>query len=245
MEWKIEFDWDGPTSLNRNKQITFCPETDFCLVIRYSFPMLTSITSLLLGLFSSVVTILAWLWWDRLACWCSPTSMPQKRFKDEVSMDKRGSSGSCDSCHTYIWLFPGRLMFLQMVSALLIHSAKTSGQQLFPLHRQATQDSHHGCSGDFDSFWFREITRQSGETSWSPNVMGLLWHGTSVWYWGRLRGEEKQNRVSSVFPAHFPSSTGRKLLSLKVQSAVKMDMAKHCLPYLVRVLVKESTGIGS
>lgn len=148
-------------------------------------------------------------------------------------MDKRGSSGSCDSCHTYIWLFPVRLMFLQMVSALLIHSAKTSGQQLFPLHRQATQDSHHGCSGDFDSFWFREITRQSGESSWSPNVMGLLWHGTSVWYWVRLRGEEKQNRISSVFPAHFPSSTGRKLLSLKVQSAVEMDMAKHYLPYLV------------
>lgn len=160
-------------------------------------------------------------------------------------MDKTGSSGSCDSCHTFIWLFPVRLMFLQMVSTLPIHSGKTSGQQLFPLHSQATQDSHQGCSGDFDSFWFREITRQSDETSWSPKLMGYCDMGLWLWYWGRLRGEKKQNRMPSAFPAHFPSSTGRKLVSLKVQSAVEMDMAKQCLPYLARVLVRESAGIGS
>lgn len=58
--------WLRCTNQSEQKQITFCPETDFCLVIRYSFPMLTSITSFLLDLFSSVVIILAWGWWDWL-----------------------------------------------------------------------------------------------------------------------------------------------------------------------------------
>ena len=76
----------------------------------------------------------------------------------------------------------------------------------------------------------------------------MLWGYCDMGFWfdiGEDLGERRRKTEYLLFPAHFPSSTGRKLLSLNVQSAVEMDMAKHCLPYLVRVLVKDSTGIGS
>lgn len=67
-------------------------------------------------------------------------------------MDKTVSSGSCDTCHTYIWLFPVRLMFLLMVSALAIHLAKTSAQQLFPLHANPPKTVIMGVQGTLTPF---------------------------------------------------------------------------------------------
>lgn len=160
--------WLRCTNQSEQKQITFCPETDFCLVIKYSFPMLTSITSFLLDLFSSVVTILAWVWWDWLVG-AIPHLCPSRDLKTRFPWIREGPlevvTAAIPIYGSSLWDWRSFKWF---------QHSPFSGQQLFPLHSQSTQDSHHGCSGEFGSFWFREITRQSDESSSSPKVMGLL-----------------------------------------------------------------------
>lgn len=155
--------------------------------------------------------------------------MPQQRFEDEVSVARTESSGSSDGCYTYIWLFPVRLMFLKMLLTLSIHPANTSAQQLLPLHSPSHTRLSPGLprnqeDGEFDSFWFREIARQSDET-FGPLRLWDCWDmSLQLWYWGSLRGEKRQNRTLSAFPGHFQRSTGRKLVSLKIQSVAKVEM---------------------
>lgn len=192
-------------------------------------PTLTSITSLLLGLFSSVVTILAWVWWGWLVG-ALPRLCPSRDLKMRFSWIRRGPlevvTPATPIYGSSLWDWCASEWF-QCSLFIQQKPLDSNCPHCMPIHPRQSP----WCFWDFDSFWFREITRQSDETSWSPKAMGYCDMGLWLWYWGRLRGEKKQNRISSAFPAHFPSSTGRKLLPLKVQSAVEMDIAKHCLAH--------------